>query len=41
MVFLTSKRKFHCRNCDAEFRAPDRRQTPRNPREVDGAVRAS
>lgn len=39
MILLTKKRKFHCRGCDGEFRAPDRRRTPRNPREVYGALR--
>jgi hypothetical protein len=29
MVFLTDKRLYHCKNCTSEFRAFDRRQTPR------------
>lgn len=32
IVFVTKLRKYRCRDCDFSFRAPDRRQLPReNP----------
>jgi hypothetical protein len=37
--FLTDKRKFHCVECGQNFRAPDRRGTPRgNPGDVYGVA---
>jgi hypothetical protein len=29
MIFLTGLREYRCRDCDQKFRAPDRRQRPR------------
>ena len=29
VVLLTEKRKYKCRDCDTNFRAPDRRRVPR------------
>jgi Zn finger protein HypA/HybF involved in hydrogenase expression len=38
MIFFTGKRKFRCRECEREFRAPDRRRTRR---ETSEAIRAA
>jgi hypothetical protein len=35
LVFLTGLREYRCRDCDQRFRAPDRRQYPR---ELNGAA---
>jgi len=32
MIFLTGLRKYMCRDCERSFRAPDRRQIPREDR---------
>jgi hypothetical protein len=41
MIFLTGKRKFHCRECDHVFRA-ERRRTARVRGEVNaGGARAA
>jgi hypothetical protein len=34
MIFLTNKRKFRCRECLREFRAPDRRRKRREMSEA-------
>lgn len=38
MIFLTNTRKFHCRGCDNEFRAADRRRLPREAPALRGAL---
>jgi tRNA(Ile2) C34 agmatinyltransferase TiaS len=31
LIFLTGKRKYHCKQCGTFFRAIDRRRIPRDP----------
>jgi len=39
MMFLTGKRKYHCRDCSHAFRMPERRSLPREAPPLESSAR--